>query len=156
MVSNFACWLNREVLDGHYLAWMALHVAVCSVFIAVILRLDRLAVRQDLPRSLNVVLFAFLYLFLVCLWLPNFPRNELNPDESQWIAQANNLAANPRLWIHYFLPVNLTRILTIFPLIPANILAGGNIEYDGARLVAIAMWSGFTAFTVRYFQAGRR
>lgn len=90
-----------------------------------------------------IALLIFSVLFL-CRLL-NLIRFECNPDESQWIVQANGLIMHPGIWLKYFLPREFSRIFTIIPLalislftIPAT--------YVEARILSLLMWTCFLIF----------
>ena len=114
------------------------------VFMALLLfaffqsKIDRTSNRQ-LHLSFGII---FLLLILIC-WIPAFSLGELNPDESQWILEANYLVASPLSWLRDSYPLYFDRILTILPLVPFAMFAGAGLGYEGTRLCTILLWCVF-------------
>jgi len=144
MLSWVACLLRDHLLGTSLLWWGLFQFVIASLFVLAIAWFDQQNQRKKPLRGELFYLYVLFFFTLLVLWLPNFPRPELNPDESQWIAQANNLAAAPGFWLQYFLPSNLTRVFTVLPLGIASLLGGG-MGYEGARVVAVALWAGVAA-----------
>lgn len=141
MLSQSACWMRDYLFGTSQLLWGAFHLCVCLFFFAVVLVLNQRQKRTQPPKGHGIFLFCLFYFILLLLWIPNFARPELNPDESQWIAEGNNFSTEPFFWISYFLPTNLTRILTILPLGLLGRFTGG-LDYEAARAIGLLMWSG--------------
>jgi hypothetical protein len=156
-MSRLACLL-LTVLGTSQLGWWIYHLCIAGSLAAVLVVWDRRFAAGKASRHETWVMFSLFIISIALMWLPNYPRPELNPDESQWIAQANNLLADPALWVSHFLVANWSRVLTVLPLSVAGALAGGSIGYEGTRVVAVVMWAGFAVclFVAAKALLGRR
>ncbi len=134
-------WLYG-LLGASQLHWWLFHLALATCFISLVALWDRRTLEQGRAGREVFLLFLVYATTIAAMWLPNYPRSELNPDESQWIAQANNLLADPQLWWNYFFVSNWARVLTIMPLSAVGALSGGALGYAGARLAGAVMWAG--------------
>jgi len=143
MLSELTCWLQARVLGDSQSAWYALQFAVICALVFCVAWLDNARDTRFGARWTGAILFVLYVLSIAACWMPNFPRHHINPDEAQWIAQANNLVADPLLWFKHFLQVNSSRELTIWPLGLASWVVGGNLGYEGARVVAVLLWTLF-------------
>jgi hypothetical protein len=94
-----------------------------------------------------VIFLPAIFVTILLCWLPNLLRDELNPDEGQWVAQANNFLADPVFWVQYFMPTNWSRVLTVLPLSLAGIMGDETIGYGAARVICVGMWALFCFLT---------
>ena len=130
-----------RLLGSSQTGWWLLQLLVSAGLVGLVAVRDR---RGPGPRE-GWGMFVLFAAHTAVMWLPNYPRPELNPDEGQWIAQANDLVREPVFWVRHFLVWNWSRVLTILPLAAGGMLAGAGIGYSGARLVAAFLWAAFSA-----------
>lgn len=135
------CLLNYAYLDRWYVVkWPAL-----LLFTLLFLRMQW--TEQGNKKILNAGSWLLIALTLLLCWIPNVLRCQLNPDEGQWLAQANSFYDDPGLWISYFLPREFSRILTILPLSLFTPFRYP-LHYIDARFCAVLLWS---LFALSYF-----
>lgn len=133
--------LNYALLDGWYVVkWPA-------VLLFTFLFLWMQWTEKSKAKILNAGTCLLIVLTLLLCWIPNLLRYQLNPDEGQWLAQANSFYHDPGLWMSYFFPREYSRILTILPLSLFTPFRYP-LHYVDARLCAVLLWS---LFAFSYF-----
>jgi len=143
MLSQFVCWLYSHGLGDSQNAWYALQFGtVCALALGVAW-LDARKEGYGIDIGTVVSLYILFAVAILVCWLPNMARYHMDPDEEQWIAQANNFVADPVFWLKYFLAINNTRELTILPMAMGSALCGGSLGYEGARIITILLWAAF-------------
>jgi len=137
IINNEFCWLSLSHLEN----WYIIKLIVLPLFTFLVIKWINNEGLEIKWGKLRYFLFFFLFFVTILLcWIPNILRFELNPDESQWVAQANNFYHNPKLWIKYFWPREFSRILTIIPLSIASFI-NYPIKWIDARIFSVILWS---------------
>lgn len=143
MLSQFVCWLYSHGLGDSQNAWYALQFGTVCALVLGVAWLDSRKEDSGFEIRTAAALYLFCALAIFVCWLPNIARYHMDPDEEQWIAQANNFVADPVFWFKYFLAINSSRELTILPMAVGSALCGGSLGYEGARIITILLWAAF-------------
>jgi hypothetical protein len=135
--NNEFCWLSISYLEN----WYIVKLALLPLFTFVVIKLtfgERVEFKSS--KLIYFLFFCLVFVTILLCWIPNIVRFELNPDESQWVAQANNFYHNPDLWIKYFWPREFSRIFTIIPLAITSFF-NYPIKWLDARVFSVILWS---------------